>query len=75
MKQVQEFKFTFFDFIKTSIKNHCRSVQRYEGLSSKETFYHKGIKMIKKELDMVRYLKKLKIADTLASITLSSFEL
>lgn len=50
-----------------------RTICKKKSINIKDTLYKVGIKKLHKEFDMVRYLKKIRIADSLAALTLSEF--
>ncbi|CDW87416.1 UNKNOWN [Stylonychia lemnae] len=69
------FQYNFRDYVKQVLKNMCC----YPGCcrlkpSFKDKLYEIGVQKLNKEFDMVRYLKKLRIADSLAHLLLSEFQ-
>lgn len=52
----------------------CRCMSKNYKQNINESFYNNGVKRLQKELDMIRFLKNGRIADSLAYITLTQFQ-
>eukprot|EP00347_Sterkiella_histriomuscorum_P009308 403341701 len=74
LENLKYFNYSFTEYLGSKLKKLFSIFGMQNGKDIKETLYQIGVDKLSKEFDMVRYLKKIRIADSIAELTLSNFQ-
>eukprot|EP00347_Sterkiella_histriomuscorum_P006788 403351429 len=74
LQQLRFFNYTFTEYIQSKLLNLFRFCCFRKRQNIKELLYQIGVEKLQKEFDMIRHLKKIRVADSVAELTLSQFQ-
>eukprot|EP00347_Sterkiella_histriomuscorum_P017406 403349499 len=74
LKKLKFFNYTYTEHLKSKFVNLFNLCQPRKTQNIKEMLYQIGVEKLSKEFDMVRHLKKIRVADSIAELTLSQFQ-